>query len=142
MPQLLVTTLPRLIDQDRFGRPYGNCTQACIATIIGEPLHAVPDFNAWHGVFANWNFAAKVWLAHRGWDVSDCWNPSFAAQFILRSDEVCLAGGINPDDLPHMVVWQHGRGVIHDPNPSRRGLKGEPDFLITIRRALDKDAPS
>lgn len=137
------------VDQTVVGLPHGNCTAACIASIIGEPVEAIPNFNQWSKVFGHWEIAAQAWLRHRGWELSQGWALEWAAQSeviwcsIFSPGEAVLAGGKNPDGDGHMVVWSGDwtGGLLHDPNPRKRGLDGPPEFLMTLRR-IEHPGPS
>ena len=124
------------VDQDRVGWPNGNCTAACIASLIEKPVEAVPNFNHWVPVFGHWEIAAAAWLRNCGWLMSPSWGYEWVTKGdgddVVRPGEIVLAGGVNPAGINHMVLWRDGE-LAHDPNPSRAGLKGEPTFVITIR---------
>ena len=125
------------VDQTITGQPNGNCTAACVASLIGEPVEAVPNFNQWGEVFGHWEVAAAAWLMKRNWTISSAWNYDWALEFgvkagVIRKGEVIMAGGLNPDGVGHMVLFRDGE-MVHDPNPDRRGLAGPPEFLITVR---------
>ena len=133
-----VCGLVEVVTQDRLGKPYGNCTAAVIATLMGKPLGAMPQFNLWADVFGDWHTAARAWLLRKGYELSDGWSHEFAlshgAQFgLVLPGEPLLAGGKNPDGVPHMVVWLMSSGLLHEPNPKRRGLEGLPEFVCTLR---------
>lgn len=123
------------VDQDRFGMPNGTCATACIASLIEEPVEAIPNFNLWDGVFGHWEIAAAAWLRKKGWNMSPAWGYDFATNGkanVIREGEVLLAGGKNQNGVGHMVLWCDGE-LVHDPNPDRGGLRGDPEFLIAVR---------
>lgn len=129
------------VDQTLFGPKVGNCTAACIASLTDAGIHDVPDFNKWADVFGHWALAAEVWLRNRGWDMSPAWDYALSSVHgFIREDEITMAGGVNPDGVGHMVLWKNDK-MVHDPNPSRAGLLGNPEFLITIRRLERKAKP-
>lgn len=124
------------VDQDLFGVGVGNCFAACVASILELPLAEVPNFccdypeNEWYQVFANW-------LNARG-----CMPLCFP---VGRSDQAgwlkiardCGTGvpwigsGDNPDGAKHSTVWMADK-MVHDPNPSRRGIIEIEDALFIV----------
>lgn len=142
------------VDQTAFGYPDGNCLAACIASILELPLEEVPTFKetpGWFGKLRGWAFK-RGWVviyethkemrrqppkgyhlmcgpaprqipcvAHRtpfGWD-ADC--------------EECQAG----DYIAHSTVALDGV-LVHDPNPTRAGLRKVDDWLMLY--PLDMEA--
>ena len=49
-----------------------------------------------------------------------------------------LLAGLNPDGLGHMVVAENGI-IVHDPNPSRKGIIAVEEILIFVPLADTKD---
>lgn len=106
---------------------YGNCTQAAIATLLGLPLAAVPDFNrpfaGQKGARALMLAEVQVWLAERGWAFVDVDFPQPGGLY--------LADGVSPRGGRHMVVYR-GDGIAHDPHPSRAGLVSDVRFAALV----------
>jgi hypothetical protein len=131
----------RPVTQLRVGRPSGQCTEACIASLLEVPLEEVPDLwdpthpdadadgrtaEAWERLYA--------WIRSKGFVWA--WGPlpaplaldAVELDRLLPPDGVRalpdghhMLGGPNPDGAPHWVVARHGK-VVWDPNPTRRGI--------------------
>lgn len=90
----------------------GNCMQAAIATLLGLDMEEVPHFAAlpdWDGALAAWCASRRLlWVS--------------LSLMSLPDDMPCILTGTSPRGIAHVVV---GRGVdtIHDPHPSRAGLR-------------------
>lgn len=114
---------PRFVDQTRVHDPengtVGNCAQAAVASVLGVPLEAVPDFTG--GSLADdvqsdrdfWTrfddyFAERGLVAHR-------------LHGNVGLQALHLAAGPSERGVSHMVV-RRGFDVVHDPHPSRAGL--------------------
>lgn len=113
------------VDQDRFGSPRGNCTEACIASILEIPLSEVPDLakdtQPWQLLLDAW-MLQKWGLHFVGVDADAGWMP----------DVIHVMSGTSPRGVRHAVVAKGGE-LIHDPHPDRTGIVGKPDryyFLI------------
>lgn len=141
----MMATFPttwREVTQTRTGFPSGNCTEACIASVLGCDLDEVPQL--WSGrddcrddaeAQPRKNLLRLArWLHERGWAWRE-WTFAGRPELPLpRSaftgaerwagpiDQVHLIAGINPDGLAHMVVGKGGE-VVWDPNPQRRGIQ-------------------
>lgn len=113
------------VDQTIFGpgegAAAGNCWSACIASILELPLAEVPHFVAVEG--DDWWLAMQAWLQERGLqavhfevagkDLSELWEPK---GFTI------LTGDSPRGDFLHAVIGE-GFSMIHDPHPSRAGLR-------------------
>jgi hypothetical protein len=128
------------VTQTRTGVPAGNCTEACIASILEVGLEEVPDlYDAASGrahVPERWQVLCD-WLRSRGYlwawgkfaprslptTFEAAWGESGPDDWLLHLHwgGYHLLGGPNPDGLPHCVVARGGE-VVWDPNPSRRGI--------------------
>ncbi len=102
----------------------GDCFSACIASILEVPLEKIPNFHFPKG--SDFEDNVQEW----------CKTQSFALVSIsnieddLLADCWIIATGKSPrgdeDWHRHAVVWRNGK-VVHDPNPDRVGLEGEPE---------------
>ena len=117
----------KLIDQTLFGDKNGNCWAACVATITGIPLEAIPNFCVTHDD-ATWYRAFALWLRPLGFaPVSFAFPDAQASRNHLdwAEDIAPSTPWIGAGDTPrgkHAVVYM-GHRMIHDPNP-RHGRKG------------------
>lgn len=117
------------------GRP-GDCWKTCVAALLDAPLDDVPHFleeDDWwlstqqfvrsrvggNAVLARWTDAGKV--------------PSED----LRVPGFLIASGDSPrGNFQHAVIANLDGEVIHDPHPSRAGLKGEPRQYFAVVEAI------
>lgn len=98
----------------------GDCFRACLATILGLPIKAVPHFATLDyapDVFVAMN-CAIAWLNSRGYEMwmglDDGENPL----------PLCIINGTSPRGIRHSVVGDTESGeMLHDPHPSRAGLQ-------------------
>ena len=95
--------------QTRFGAARGNCMQAAAASFLDVPLEAVPDF----GQHGGWE-AMREFFRDYGYKLE--WLPANAVP-VGYYFEV----GVSTQLHEHIVVSQMGR-LVHDPNPTGRGL--------------------
>lgn len=127
------------VTQTRTGIPTGNCTEACIASIMEVDLGEVPSL--WdpetgdHHTASQWS-QVYAWLRSRGrmmvyGDFDPVGLPApFAAVYPWAAHHWIahlgwggfhLLAGPNPDGVPHWVVG-HGGRLVWDPNPRSRGI--------------------
>lgn len=117
------------VDQTRFGGldhppdERGDCWSACIASLLEIPLSEVPHFVR-HDSQDEINAEMAAWMGRRGFlyltiSTSGGWTPG--------EHVFAIASGPGPRGHRHCVVWQGGRGMVHDPHPSRAGLVGDPE---------------
>lgn len=102
----------------------GNCYQACLASIIEEPLENVPHIVALPG---DWYINTQLWTLQRGL-VHTVVDPSDTH----RLDAINEAGkalgyiGVGPSPrgpFQHAVVLDpETLETAHDPHPSRKGI--------------------
>lgn len=112
------------VDQDRFGSPRGNCTEAAFASLLGVPLSSVPDLAA---TDEPWQLVLDAWLrAHHGSRLLCC-----DAFFDWMPDVLHLMSGTSPRGLRHMVVARGG-DMIHDPHPDRTGIGPAERFYFVV----------
>lgn len=110
------------IYQTKFGIE-GNCFDACLASLLGEPLGAVDYFRGKQ----TWYSDLQNWLAPRGLAYVEImvkpWN---FHRFPLPV--LAIAGGPSPRGVEggHAVVVElhsFDRKMVHDPHPSGDGIK-------------------
>lgn len=85
----------------------GDCMRTAVASLLELPTEAVPHFV----LFEDWFGAFSLWLEGRGLRIVP----------LAAPDRSCLALGMSPRDVEHMVVWGP-EGLLHDPHPSRGGI--------------------
>lgn len=93
---------------------YGNCLQACVATVFHLPLDAVPHFSA----FEWWPQALTLWAYGKQLRVCGKTATEIPDDSVGRT---YIVGGKSPRGVAHVVVGKRGK-VIWDPHPSRDGL--------------------
>ena len=138
----------REVTQTRVGVPQGNCTEACIASILECPIEDVPDlYDAETGKGHSperWNLLC-AWLKERGYlwlwgeirlrkgahfPVLEELHASWSREdptFKLDWRGYHFLAGPNPDGAPHCIVAKYGCPVW-DPNPLQRGITGVDGF--------------
>lgn len=123
----------------------GNCTEACVASILNIPLEEVPDFHS-NDYASNTGDNLSV---HDYWErlsVHDYWerfenflgSHDVTVDFMLSvnvhtglrehtgpreiDNRIYLACGPGSRGVSHMVIYRNG-SLFHDPHPSREGLQ-------------------
>ena len=123
-------TKHRHVNQDRFSDDPrgGNCLTACIASILGVDLSEVPDFDMRADGPETWAEFYGSWLASIGKSIITV--DVVGGDLRMRgAGSIILLGSTerNSTEIGHAVVGIiDGYGeyvVIHDPHPSRSGLK-------------------
>ena len=135
--------------QTRFGWPEGNCTEACLASMLGLDIEEVPDLfvacDRRDGVIGgDWIGVIDSWLRTRGLSLLwiDLNSVHGAAQIMSRRGEFMhlMSGGsprIRKEGFEHMVVAVNGR-MVHDPHPDGSGLEGKVTGHGYIVKLIDK----
>lgn len=137
------------VDQTIIDPLHGNCFQACIASLFEMRLDFVPHFcdgaigGEWWDPFVEW--CARV----AGYaPIQFKCDSSWGGWESLSGGVLCILSGASHTfpDTKHVVVgklvaelhevkdgikqrvmmWR----TIHDPNPSRKGLKGQPEEVL------------
>lgn len=147
------------VDQVRTGFGRGQCTEASVASLLDVPLDAVPDLwdpSAPAGAPADVHQPPErrlvlwTWLRERH---GVAWTEIHHAEAAPDADhdyagilralglpigdvvpawaEHHIIAGNNPDGVGHFVVGRLGR-IVHDPNPSRRGLATRDGFVVLV----------
>jgi len=126
--------------QDKFGHDYGNCYQACIASILEISLDEAPEvMQPRNDGYADneWLFRLNGWLAPRGYMAILLPSGEDESNNYYFGPILTIASGLSPrvfGDKPtlHAVIWQNGK-CIHDPHPDGTGLDGKPkDFTVFV----------
>lgn len=119
------------VTQTRFGAPSGNCTEACIASLLECELGDVPDL--WEPGALVDDLSFRVATTNRLWEWLKrehgvMWSvakgppgSNLYAHFDGFAGHHHMIGGLNAAGVGHMVVGLDGR-QIWDPNPTRAGL--------------------
>lgn len=123
------------VDQTIFGMPNGNCFAACVASVLELPLSVVPNFMENHDT---WFEDFYQWVGPAGYA------PLFVKADAVRCGYVdprplidCghyfIVSGLSPrGDHLHAVVQHRGK-TVHDPHPSRDGIRGAwVDFIVLV----------
>lgn len=108
------------VTQTAFGRPDGNCFEACLASILELDLESIPRytgedwlerFNRW----LRWHFSLQlITIGH------------YAPRFTYS-----IANGPNMRGRPHSVVMR-GDQMVHDPNPDKGGLSAIDHVMVFV----------
>lgn len=136
------------VDQIRTGRGRGQCAEATFASLLGVRLDDVPDLWAGPGVPEDapplvhhppeLREKLYAWLKEQhqrmcvvmpceGWLIPDAYAAAVERMWRPNDDpppkwmRYHRAIGPNPDGVLHAVVC-HAGVVVHDPNPTRRGI--------------------
>lgn len=120
--------------QTKFGKPDGNCWEACIASILEVALHpewkaaGTADVHYLDFQGDDWAEKTEAWLADRGLallrlriDLYDADERRYWRQF----PAYWIGSGPSPHgDFQHAVVYK-GIELVHDPHPDADGLATE-----------------
>lgn len=106
------------VDQTLMTPPNGNCVAACIASLLELPLEEVPNFIKADEFWDDLN----NWLAKRG-----LYLVSLAAVGKVPRGYHIIDGKSHSGPWNHVVVGYEGI-MVHDPNPKRRGIRGDPEW--------------
>lgn len=101
----------------------GDCLRTAVASILDLPTEAVPHFVLFTAPGA-WFEVLNLWLEGRELRIQPL-NPASV-------DRECLALGMSPRDVEHVVVWGPD-GMLHDPHPSRAGIEPRQFWAIVPR---------
>lgn len=103
----------------------GNCFQACIASLLGVPIHAVPEFS--RSFYKDcWMLDIQKWLEFYGLQLED-FTPLVTRADpkpldLSLQDYYYLVSGPSPrGDFGHCCIGYKGK-IIHDPHPDNTGL--------------------
>lgn len=98
------------------GKQNGNCMCAALASLLEIDIENVPCFEDMSS--NKWYFALLDWLKSLGfhllrWDIKE-------KMFYLPG--FFIANGLSPRGFQHSVIYR-GTEMVHDPHPSRDGIK-------------------
>jgi hypothetical protein len=118
--------------QTQMGSPFGNCLEACIATLVGAPLDSVPDPRT---RTRNPDMAARLiplrrpmmaaWLANRYQLTMVSDEGDAPPGVLLRTQDTPLywiASGPSNRGLGHAVIYENNQ-LFFDPHPSDDGIE-------------------
>ena len=116
----------RPVDQTRFGEN-GNCTTACIASLLEMPIDAVPEFGE-----DSDNAKLNAWLRPFGLYAVTLSGPQEANGVPWYPTGYHMLGGQTIDGPHHVIAF--GSAIVHDPNPSpnHAGLVTREDCTILV----------
>ncbi len=127
------------VDQTTWGwwrPPYepGNCLSACVASILGLSIDEVPNFIHLDDVHEEqWAERMGAWLAQFGLHAVHM--PVDGEQLgDVAPDALYILCGRSVRDFEHAVVAS-GECVVHDPHPSRTGLRSAHRMIFIVPSA-------
>lgn len=110
-------------------RKRGNCTEACIASLLNVELHEVPILEN----FGNkWRDAVKLFFKSK--------------ELVLEFDslgpnnEYFIVEGYTERDTKHCCIYDREDQLIHDPHPNNTGLITKDLFWIVTQKIEFKSA--
>jgi len=122
----------------------GDCFRACVASLLELPPETVPHFaelrrDLWFAEFTKW-------LEDLGYsaifiDVETIQKNVAEPTMVVGDDAIAIAGGIaNGRTVPHSVLWSFAGGgrMVHDPHPSRRGIREIRDLTFIVKGVADE----
>lgn len=104
------------VDQTTFGAPGGNCLSACIASLLHLPIEEVPYFMSNDINGTAWVQKLSEWLKLRGF------YPLFLGGW-AKVPGPHIWRGKSPRGVATHAVIGIGDVMIHDPHPSRAGVR-------------------
>ncbi len=136
------------VDQQLVDKDVGDCWKCCIASVMELPYEDVPHFvkaQVWYGIdhfHGCWD-----WLAPRGLCIESI-HPDIVfgmvpekdiAYFAKKLPRYLIASGWSPrGEWYHATVWdREAQKIVHDPHPSRDGLRGGATYFEAILKAED-----
>lgn len=137
----------RPVFQTRYGAPAGNCTEACIASILGVPLEDVPDLYKEcrrEALDGNWFRVLNDWLKPRGLALARvALLPDRGLPIYLEPNTLVIAGGpektpAGPKPVGHYCIYRFGGDfeLVHDPHEGWEGLERIEDLLLIVRAPI------
>lgn len=131
--QTIVADPARGDGNDADGRP-GDCWKTCIASLLDVPLDEVPHFLELEGEDGWWVGTQMFIKKHLGQDTELRWWLSLEeVPKDIKVPGYLIAAGDSPrGDFQHAVIASVAGDTVHDPHPSRAGLKGIPNEWYAV----------
>jgi hypothetical protein len=119
--------------QTKFGKE-GNCTQACICSILELPIEDapdVPDEKYWMTVINRWleKKGLVLMVVSTVFDSVDGRRLCVKKPRVYPMDCYYVVGGRSPRGIGHSVVFQ-GEVMVHDPHPEGGGVADVTDLYF------------
>jgi hypothetical protein len=108
---------------------WGDCLQACLASVLDLKLNDVPDFIKIYG--PKWFTELCVWLGKRGKYAIYVSTANSLISYVYPQNLYWIGVGDGPRGVRHAVVCLHNE-VVHDPHTSRGGLEEIEDALVIV----------
>lgn len=108
---------------------FGNCLQACVASLFELPIEEVPHFalfsrETWTAEFIN--FIESKGYFYEGWaPIREIDNPKVNEGV----NGYLIVSGISPKGFRHAVIYKDKK-LVHDPSPLNGGLVEELGFYL------------
>lgn len=115
--------------QTVFGKPNGNCFQACVASILEMDLDDVP--HVCKGDNPEWMYDLNKWLLQFGLGALTV---AFQDEAPIKHGYCCACGPCGPEGLKHSIVLKDFK-LAHNPHEGWGDLEGEPEdytFFIVL----------
>lgn len=110
-------------EQTIFGEEKGNCMAACVASLLEFPTEIVPNFCE---DAENWCQRLQAYLLPFGLDYVE-FEINESGKVVVQDGHHCILVGKSPrGDFDHAVVGiveGTKAKIVHDPHPSKDGLK-------------------
>lgn len=114
----------------------GNCLQTAVASMLDLSIEEVPHF----AVYVDWFAAMRRWARERGGDFTyfelpvperyrEGWS-TVLAWGREHGSHILLSGPSPRGVFWHVVVGDVELNVVHDPHPSRAGLREVRDAIV------------
>lgn len=113
------------VKQTTFGKPDGNCFEACVASILELSLDEVPRYTE-----DDWLERINRWLRWQ-YSLQLIITQSDIIGFGMSPETYVIANGPNRRGVGHSVVFR-GDKMVHDPNPDNGGLMAVEDVLVFV----------
>lgn len=113
------------VDQTTFGAPGGNCFSACIASILHLPIDEVPYFMSDDVNGREWIANLGEWLKPRGM------YPLILSEH-AKVPGIHILHGTSPRGPTRHAVVALGDTIIHDPHPSRKGIRDVKEKTVLV----------
>lgn len=137
------------VDQTVLSKPdenvWGNCLEACVASLLEIPIEDVPNF----GIDSGWFGRYLAFIREQGYEMPSHFHfpggfPFGAGPDLGVGVDGCfIAAGPSPrqlhfgDGAPlyHAVIVDASGNVVHDPHPSRAGVLRVEEVDVIERRS-------